>query len=133
MEDLYRSDGTPKRQIGRLGTAALEGRSRCGTHGRPGRRREGVPVIIDDLFDLVSYRIHPEAAHPTEPGRLPGCTHRACTFACPARCYTWSEERHGWSSPTRPAWSAAPASPLRPGALDWHYPQGGYGVRFRLT
>jgi ferredoxin like protein len=91
-------------------------------------------VIVDELFDLVSYRIHPEAHIRLNQDVCRDCTHRACTFACPARCYTWSDER----ARVEFAYEAC----LECGtcllicdreALDWHYPNGGYGVRFRLT
>jgi ferredoxin like protein len=91
-------------------------------------------VIPDELFDLVSYRIHPEAHITLDQEICKGCQHRACTFSCPARCYIWSEER----SRVDFAYEAC----LECGtcllvcdrdALDWHYPHGGYGVRFRLT
>ena len=64
---------------------------------------------VDDLFDLVSYRIHPEAHIRVNEAVCAGCTHRACTFACPAHCYEFDKERDRSTSPTRRAWSAAPA------------------------
>jgi ferredoxin like protein len=45
-------------------------------------------MVTDELFDLVSYRIHPEAHIRLDPDVCQGCTHRACTSCCPARCYT---------------------------------------------
>ena len=47
-------------------------------------------MIPDELFDLVSYRIHPEAHIKLNQEVCKGCDYRACTFSCPARCYTWS-------------------------------------------
>jgi ferredoxin like protein len=50
-------------------------------------------VVTDELFELVSYRINPEAHIRLNPDTCKGCTHQACTYSCPARCYTYSDER----------------------------------------
>lgn len=91
-------------------------------------------MVVDEIFELVSYRIHPDAHIRLDRGICQGCTHRACTFVCPAACYEWNE--------TRQRVDFAYESCLECGtclvvcdreALDWNYPAGGHGVRFRLT
>ncbi len=91
-------------------------------------------MMIDDLFDLVSYRIYPEPHIVVNADACRDCVHKSCTFSCPARCYTWSEER----ARVEFAYEAC----LECGScllicdrevIDWHYPPGGYGVRYRLT
>lgn len=91
-------------------------------------------MVVDDLFDLVSYRVHPEAHIRVNQDACQGCIHRACTFACPARCYTWSEERGRVDFAYEACLECGTCLLLcEQGALDWHYPEGGHGVRFRLT
>ncbi len=91
-------------------------------------------MIVDDLFDLVSYRVHPEPHIRLERERCQGCSHRACTFACPARCYTYSEEREQVDFAYEACLECGTCLLVCDrGALSWGYPAGGYGVRFRLT
>jgi len=92
-------------------------------------------VIVDDLFDLVSYRIHPEAhIVVARPELCRECPHRACTFSCPARCYTWSEDRDRVDFAYEACLECGTCLLVCDReALDWHYPPGGYGVRYRLT
>ncbi|MCL5736514.1 MAG: 4Fe-4S dicluster domain-containing protein [Actinobacteria bacterium] len=91
-------------------------------------------MVVDELFDLVSYRIYPEPHIRLNPDVCQSCTHRVCTFACPARCYIWSEERDRVEFAYEACLECGTCLLLCDrGALDWHYPLGGYGVRFRLT
>ncbi len=91
-------------------------------------------MIVDDLFDLVSYRVHPEAHIRLERERCRGCSHRACTFACPARCYTYSEEREQVDFAYEACLECGTCLLVCDrDALSWSYPVGGCGVRFRLT
>jgi ferredoxin like protein len=89
---------------------------------------------LDDIFDLVSYRIHPEAHIVVDHDACAGCTHRACTHACPARCYEWNEQRGRVDFAYESCLECGTCLLVcDPGALTWDYPAGGYGVRFRST
>lgn len=89
---------------------------------------------IDGLFDVTSYRVDDEPHIRLIQERCAGCTVRACTYACPARCYTWSEERQRVEFAYEACLECGTCLILcDQGALDWHYPQGGFGVRFRGT
>lgn len=91
-------------------------------------------MIVDELFDLVSYRLHPEPHIRLLPERCDSCCHRVCTFACPAHCYEWSEERARVEFAYEGCLECGTCLLLCDrGALQWNYPMGGYGVRFRLT
>ena len=91
-------------------------------------------MVTDELFDLVSYRVYPEPHIRLDAEVCLGCTHRACTFSCPARCYTWSEERGRVDLAYEACLECGTCLLVCDReALDWHYPVGGYGVRFRLT
>jgi ferredoxin like protein len=91
-------------------------------------------MITDFLFELTSYRIDPEPHITVNREVCAACSHRACVFTCPARCYQWNEN----SARVDFAYEAC----LECGtcliicdkeALKWSYPKGGFGVRFRLT
>ena len=112
MESIYRSDGRPKRRIGRLAVDAVRGKVPLGQLIRDGHRGgEVVPVIVDDLFDLVSYQRPPGAAHPPRSRAVPLVYAPRLHVLVPGALLRM-ERRNGTasSSPMRPAWSAAPAS-----------------------
>lgn len=89
---------------------------------------------LDDIFDLVSYRIHPDAHIVVDHDTCVDCPHRACTFACPARCYEWNESRGRVDFAYESCLECGTCLLVcDPGALEWSYPAGGYGVRFRAT
>ena len=91
-------------------------------------------MIVDDLFDLVSYRLHSEPHILVNQTICRNCIHRACTFACPARCYGWNTEKERVDFAYEACLECGTCLILCDrGALEWHYPRGGYGVRFRLT
>ena len=89
---------------------------------------------VDELFDIVSFRIHPEAHIIVNETVCAGCTHRACTFCCPAHCYEYSEERDKIDFAYEACLECGTCLLVCDrGALDWNYPQGGDGVRFLST
>ncbi len=62
------------------------------------------------------------------------CDHRACVQTCPANCYTWNEETKLMSVVYETCLECGTCYVVcDKGALDWSYPQGGYGVNYRLT
>lgn len=91
-------------------------------------------MIPDDIFDLTSYRIDqlPHIILNREACRT--CTHRTCTFICPAGCYEWNERSErvdfGYEACLE---CGACLIVCDKEALEWSYPKGGFGVRFRLT
>ncbi len=91
-------------------------------------------MMIDDLFEWMSYRIHTEPHIRVNSDICRKCAHRACTFACPARCYQWDAEKGRIDFAYEPCLECGTCllvCDLK--ALEWNYPQGGFGVRFRLT
>ncbi len=91
-------------------------------------------MITDEIFELVSYNIDREGHIRINRETCSGCTHRACTFVCPARCYEWSAERGRIELAYEGCLECGTCLLICDrGALEWHYPRGGFGVRFRLT
>lgn len=91
-------------------------------------------MMVDDLFQLMSYRIHTEAHIRVNQDVCMTCSERACTFVCPARCYQWNGERLRLEFAYEPCLECGTCLLIcDDGALEWNYPKGGFGVRFRLT
>jgi len=91
-------------------------------------------MITDDIFDLVSYRIHQEPHIKVNRDVCQECTHKACTFVCPARCYQFNEEKDRIDFAYEACLECGTCLIVcDKGSLDWNYPKGGFGVRFRLT
>jgi ferredoxin like protein len=91
-------------------------------------------MIVDDLFELVSYKVHPEPHIRVNRDICQECKHRACTFVCPARCYQWNSERGRIDFAYEPCLECGTCLIICDrGALEWNYPKGGFGVHFRLT
>lgn len=91
-------------------------------------------MIVDDLFRLTSYNVHSEAHIRVNQDICATCSRRACTFVCPARCYGWNTERQRVEFAYEPCLECGTCLLIcDKGALDWNYPKGGFGVRFRVT
>jgi ferredoxin like protein len=91
-------------------------------------------LIVGRILDLVSYRVHPEPHIRVNHQRCQLCLERACTFACPARCYEWNEERGRVDFAYETCLECGTCLLVcEQGALEWDYPVGGFGVRFRST
>lgn len=61
------------------------------------------------------------------------CTKRYCLFVCPANVYSWSEERERVHVEFEGCLECgACLIACRHEALDWRYPQAGFGVQFRF-
>ncbi len=91
-------------------------------------------MIVDDLVRLVSIRIHPEAHIKINQDKCRGCRHRACVYGCPAACYQWNEEAMRMEFAHESCIECGTCLVMcNEGALDWNFPKGGFGVRFRLT
>ena len=91
-------------------------------------------MIVENLFELVSYRVCSEPHILVNVDVCRSCTHRACTFACPARCYEWNTEKERIDFTYDACLECGTCLIIcDKGALEWHYPKNGCGVRFRLT
>lgn len=91
-------------------------------------------MIVDEIFDLVSFKIHTDAHIRVKKELCQACPHKGCTFSCPARCYQWNKERNTVDFAYEACLECGTCLIIcDQGALDWNYPKGGFGVRFRLT
>ena len=91
-------------------------------------------MITDEIFELVSYHVDQEPHIKVNREVCQACTHRACTFTCPARCYEWNEGKGRIDFAYEACLECGTCLLVcDKGALDWNFPRGGYGVQFRVT
>ncbi len=91
-------------------------------------------MVVDDLFESTSFRVHEEPSIKVNQNTCAECDHKACTFVCPANCYQWNEERGRIDFAYEPCLECGTCLLICDRcAIDWNYPVGGFGVRFRLT
>ena len=91
-------------------------------------------MITDDIFELVSFNIDQDPHIKVNRDICQKCTHKACTFACPAGCYQWNPDRDRIDFAYEACLECGTCLIICDNeALDWNYPRGGFGVRFRLT
>jgi ferredoxin like protein len=91
-------------------------------------------MITDHLFEMTSYRIDREPHITVNREVCASCNHRACVFTCPARCYQWNENNARVDFAYEACLECGTCLIIcDKGALEWNYPKGGFGVRYRLT
>jgi ferredoxin like protein len=91
-------------------------------------------VNIDDLTKLTQYQVDDQPHIIVNREVCRTCDHRSCVTACPANCYTWDEATKLLSVVYETCLECGTCYVIcDKGAVDWTYPRGGYGVRFRLT
>lgn len=85
---------------------------------------------LDIKLDTVTFKADPEA-HIVVQGELcRTCDSRPCVVACPARLFVWEDEQMTFNyEGCLECGSCRVVCPHE--ALQWRYPRGGYGVRFR--
>jgi ferredoxin like protein len=91
-------------------------------------------VNIGDLTQLTQFQVddRPHIIVNKEVCRT--CDHHVCVTACPANCYTWDETTRLLSVVYETCLECGTCHVIcDKGAVDWSYPRGGYGVRYRLT
>jgi ferredoxin like protein len=91
-------------------------------------------MITDEIFDLVSYGIDSVPHIIVNHDICKECSHRACTYICPARCYTWNATKERVDFAYEACLECGTCLIIcDKGALTWNYPRGGFGVRYRVT
>jgi ferredoxin like protein len=92
-------------------------------------------INLDEIFDFTSFNVDRDPHIILDENICKSCNQRDCIIACPARCYTWSEDDKKMTF-------------VHDGCLEcgtcyvvcgndaftrWRYPRGGYGVSYRMT
>lgn len=90
-------------------------------------------VVIEDKLNLIRYRVSPEAHIKVDKSRCKLCPHQACTYVCPAGCYTKADDGQLLFAYEGCLECGSCRVVCDQGAVTWDYPQGGYGVSFRFV
>lgn len=92
-------------------------------------------INVDELFDITSFAIDGEPHIVVDSTFCAACDHRGCENACPARCYTWSEEDQKMDFVYDGCLECGTCYVVcdRNAFSRWRYPRGGFGVSFRMT
>lgn len=90
---------------------------------------------IDELFDYTSFSIDKEPHIIVDTARCQSCLARPCTTACPAQCYSWSEEDQRLSFVYDGCLECGTCYIVceKQAFTRWRYPRGGFGVSYRMT
>ena len=89
---------------------------------------------IENLTHLTQFQVDDQAHIIVNKEVCRTCDHRACVLACPANCYPGDEAAGLLSVVYENCLECGTCYVLcDKGSVDWTYPRGGYGVRFRLT
>lgn len=85
---------------------------------------------LDVKLDTVTFKVDREPHIVIRQELCLTCEGHPCTIVCPAGLYVWEEDQlvHNCEGCLE-CGSCRAICPL--GALDWRYPLGGYGVRYR--
>jgi ferredoxin like protein len=91
-------------------------------------------VNIEDLTRLTQFQADDRPHIIVNKEICRTCDRRPCVTACPAGCYTWDEATKLLSVVYETCLECGTCHVIcDKGAVDWSYPRGGYGVRYRLT
>jgi len=92
-------------------------------------------INIDEIFDTTSFTIDKEAHIVIDSKFCQACDHRGCECACPARCYTWSEDDQKMDFVYDGCLECGTCYVVcdQNAFTRWRYPRGGFGVSFRMT
>lgn len=92
-------------------------------------------INLDEIFDYTSFAIDREPHIVLDPAVCAGCEDRACTIACPARCYSWDAVNEKMTFVHDGCLECGTCYVVcrRDAFTRWRYPKGGFGVSYRLT
>lgn len=92
-------------------------------------------INLDEIFDYTSFAIDREPHIVLDPAVCAGCEDRACTIACPARCYSWDAVNQKMTFVHDGCLECGTCYVVcrRDAFTRWRYPKGGFGVSYRLT
>lgn len=90
-------------------------------------------VNIEEKLSQVRYNVDKEPHIKVDASICKKCPHHACTFICPAGCYTLSDDSELLFSHSGCLECGTCKVICDQGSVIWNYPKGGSGVSFRFT
>ena len=90
-------------------------------------------LSVDDKLARVTFDVDRNAHITVEKGLCKACTTRPCLIICAAENYKWDHERDALIFNYEGCLECGACRIVCPrDAIDWSYPKGGYGVRYRF-
>lgn len=87
---------------------------------------------IDDKLATLTFRIDKEAHIRIKKEICVKCTRRSCLSICPAENYSWDEKNNTLIFNYEGCLECGTCKLVCPsGAIDWSYPQRGFGVIYK--
>jgi ferredoxin like protein len=92
-------------------------------------------INLDEIFDYTSFTVDREPHIVLDAAACLDCGLRACTVACPARCYSWNETTRKMTFVHDGCLECGTCYVVchKQAFSRWSYPRGGFGVSYRLT
>lgn len=90
---------------------------------------------VEEILDYTSFTIDREPHIIVDQTVCAACTHHACTTACPAGCYSWSQSDERLSFVYDACLECGTCYIVcdNKAFIRWRYPRGGFGVSYRMT
>ena len=87
-------------------------------------------MAIEDKLATIRFNVDAEPHIRVNTEICDACREKACLYVCPVQNYTLEEDRvvFSWQGCVE---CGACRIACRAGAIDWNYPQGGFGVCLR--
>jgi ferredoxin like protein len=88
---------------------------------------------LDYRLGLDKYQLDTQSHIAVDQSRCQTCTTRPCLTVCPARVYTWVDDRVAvaWENCLECGTCQVSCDTGGKGGLTWSYPRGGFGIVFR--
>ena len=89
-------------------------------------------LSVEEKLETVKFKIDKEAHITVKKELCTTCTTRPCLTICPAENYQWDEKRDALIFNYEDCLECGACRIICPkDAIDWSYPRGGYGVKYR--
>jgi ferredoxin like protein len=91
-------------------------------------------INIENLSQITRFDIDEQSHIIVNKEVCQSCSHHACVQACPAKCYTFTEETQRLDVVYDNCLECGTCMVVcEKKAIDWSYPRGGFGVCYRMT
>ena len=94
---------------------------------------EPKPMTLEAKLGLLTYKNdHESHIKITDPQVCLKCPNKPCVTACPAKVYTWDEDKKAIITSYENCIECGAARMLCPFYnIEWHPPRGGFGVSYK--
>ena len=92
-----------------------------------------INLSVEEKLETIKFKIDKVAHIIVKKDHCQECTTRPCLTICPAENYQWDEKRDELIFNYEGCLECGACRIICPkDAIDWSYPRGGYGVKYRF-